>query len=288
MANLTSITITPSDPFVLISSTQQFILTAHYSDIPDDSTIGSDPTTTWSSSNTSVATVSTTSPTKGLATTLTISGFTIISATYGGFTSTAILRVGLANYSRIVEPIVEGIRTGETSGNAAHNPILNLTLPMISTFTGGVTFSNANASSGGAIGYTIVSGNANNPTELYIANEVQQIGKWVQLNSSGLATTTFNSAQRNLGVVNSTSLDVNGAQLTSGGNPVLVQYLGEEYVFATSPINAGDFLGPDSNGKVKTVPFDPSNPTPILGFAMENYGVSFAGMVKMRIQICGE
>lgn len=288
MATLTSVTITPANPFILVSNTQLFILTAHFSDAPDDPNAGIDPTTVWSSSDITVATISNTIPTKGVATAQTISGSTIITATYGGKTATTILRVGLANYSRIVEPTVEGVKVGETIANAAHNPISRLSAPIISMFTGGVAFSNANATSGGPIGYTIVSGHPDNFTQLYIANEQQQVGQWVQLNSSSYATTSFNVNQKNLGVVSSVSLNSSGNQLTAGGNPSLVQIAGEAYVFATPPINAGDFLGPDINGNVKQVPFDPGMPTPILGFALDGYGATYDGMVLMRIQICGE
>ncbi len=288
MANLTSITIAPSNPFILVSTVQAFTLTAHFSDAADDPTVGTDPTTNWSSSDTAVATISNSGPSKGQATALTISGYSIITATYGGKTTTTVLRVGLANYARTIEPIVEGVRTSETTMNAAHNPITNLASPTISAFTGSVTFSNFNATSGGPIGYTLVSGHPGNFTRPYIANEAQSIGQWVQQNVSSLATTAFNVSYKNLGIVQSVSMDANGAQLVSGGNPVLVQISGEGYVFATGPINSGDFLGPDANGKVKTVPFDPATPTPVLGFALEGDGVSFPGMVLMRIQICGE
>ncbi len=295
MAILTSITITPSNPFVLVSGTQLFSLIAHF-DFPNpDVVVGTDPTTNWTSSDTAVATITNTHDAfAGLATAQTISGSTIITATYGGKTATTTLRVGLANYSRIVEQTVDGIRDGsafsETSVTAAHNPISRLSVPTISMYSGGVVFSNANANSGGPIGYTIVSGHPGNFTQLYIANESQLDGYWVQLNASSYATATFNINQKNLGVVSSVSVDANGNQLLSGGNPVLVQIAGEAYVFATGPINNGDFLGPDdsNSGRVKTVPFNPANPTPILGFALENYGTTFSDKVLMRIQICGE
>lgn len=289
MATLTSITITPSNPFILVSNSQLFTLTAHFSDAPDDPTVGTSVSTNWSSSDIAVATITNTHDAfAGVATAQTISGSTIITATYGGKTATTILKVGLANYSRIVEPTVEGVKVSETIINAAHNPISRLSAPIISMFTGGVAFTNANAVSGGPIGYTVVSGHPDNFTQLYIANEQQQVGQWVQLNSSSYATIAFNVNQKNLGVVSSVSLDSGGNQLTAGGNPVLVQITGEAYVQATAPINAGDFLGPDVSGKVKTVPFDPGMPTPILGFALENYSATFSGMVRMRIQICGE
>lgn len=289
MANLTSITISPANPYILVSTTQAFIATAHFSDAPD-ATITTDPTTLWASSDTSVATISNSGMTKGTATALTISGSSVISATYGGKVGTTILRVGLANYTRIVEKTVEDVRIGETVLNAAHNPILRLSVPNISMFTGGVTFINTDGYAGGPpIGWTTVSGHPGNFTRLYITNEADQDGYWVQLNNTNnYVTTSFNVNQRNVGVVSSTPVDVSGNPLASGGTPVLVQIAGEAYVAATGPINAGDFLGPDTNGKVKMVTFNPAAPTPILGYALENFAASFAGKVLMRIQICGE
>lgn len=285
MAILTSITITPSNPFKLVSTTQMFTLTAHYSDAADDATIGIDPTTAWASSDTAVATINNSAgPTKGLATILTISGSTTITATYGGFNATTVLRVGLANYSRIIEPTVEGDRVGEA--DPANAPISRLTVSNISAYTGGVVFVNSLASAGGPIGYTVVSGHPNN--SIYIANDVQSAGDWVQVNSSGNTTKTFSGSQRNAGVVGSMSVDISGVQLLTGGNPVFIQTSGPAYVFATAPINIGDFLGPDSNGKVKQILFDPATPTPILGYALEGHGETFSGMVLMQIQICGE
>ena len=288
MPNLTSITISPSNPFKLVSTTQQFTLTGHYSDASDDPLLGLDSTTVWTSGTPAVATISNAGPSKGTATILTISGSSIITAEYGGKIATTILKVGLANYSRIIEMPVEKIRDGETIGNAAHNPISRLSVPNISMYSGGVTFLNANASAGGPIGYTTVSGHPGNFTSLYIANEVQQDGYWVQQNASGYATTSFSGTQKNLGVVASVSFDASGNQIGYGGNPVMVQIAGEAYVYATSPVVVGDFLGPDTGGKIKYIYFDPQSPTPILGYALENYGLSFPGMVLMRIQICGE
>lgn len=277
MATLTSISIAPSNPFSLISSTVSFTATAHFSDTTTSS-ITTDAV--WTSSDTAVATISNTAGTIGRATTQTISGSTTITATYGGKAGTTVLRVGLANYIRIVEPTVDA--------TSAHNPIQKFSVPNTSMFTGGVVFVNTtNVST--QIGYTTVSGHPGDFCKLYNTNQELSDGYWVQLNVSGLATTTFGGTQRNLGVVSSTPLNVNGIQIGTGFKaPILVQIAGEAYVFATSPIASGDFLGPDTNGKIKTITFDPENPTPILGFALESYGTTYDGMVLMRIQICGE
>jgi len=292
MAILEYITISPTNAFNLVSTTRAFTATAHFSSPTSTLNITSDPATLWTSSDTGVATISNSliPLTKGIATTQTISGSTIISAQYSGEVGTTILKVGLANYTRIVEQTVEGVRVGETSLTAAYNPIRKLTTPNISIFTGGITFLNADAySAGPKIGWTTVSGHPGNFTNLYMANETQADGYWVQLNSTnGFVTTAFGSLQKNIGVLSSTALDISGNQITGGGTPALVQIAGEAYVAATGPIYAGDFLGPDVAGKVKAITFDPGLPSPILGYALESFEASFLGRVLMRIQICGE
>lgn len=283
MATLTSVTVTPANPFVLATQTQQFTATAHFSDAPD-ADVTTDPTTVWSSATLSVATISII----GLATALTISGSTVITASYGGFDGTAILRVGLANYSRIFEQLVEDVKVTETLLNAPHDPISKMSSSILSMFAGGVTLQNVTGTSGGPIGYTIAIGHPGDFTKSYICAQQQSIGQWAQLNSSGLATTTFGS-QKNLGVVSSISVDSSGTQLSAGGNPVFVQIAGEAYVSTTDvTIVLGSFLGPDITGKVKAIPFNPASPTPILGYALENFSQTYTNMVLMRIQICGE
>jgi hypothetical protein len=290
MSTLISVSVSPANPFILVTQQEQFVATAIFSDAPN-LIITNDPTTVWTSSQTSVATISTISPTKGLATALTISGSTIISATYGGQTGTSILKVGLTNYSRIFEQLVENVKSSETPSNAAHNPIAKLTTSNFSMFSGGVTLTNFVGADGYMpIGWTLASGHPGDFTKTYIANEPQQDGYWVQLNASGLATTNLIGGQRSLGIVTSISVDNNGIQLSNGGNPVLVQVSGEQYVFTSDvTIVLGSFLVPDVNGKVKATTFVPSSPTAIIGFSLENFASStYPNMILMRIQLCGQ
>lgn len=286
MSTLISVTISPTNPFILITHTQTFIATAHFSDALD-LVVTADPTTAWDLGangilSNAVATISTSGGSKGTATANSISGYTSIRATYGGFTGVAILRVGLTNYTRTIEQFVDN--------SSAHNPIPKAITSNFSMFSGGVVFKNVTGSSGGsAIGWTLSSNHAGNITKVYTANEQQNIGYWVQLNSSKNATKTFSAGQKNLGIVSSISVDITDTQLPSGGNPVLVQIAGEGYVHTTDgTIATGSFLGPSSNGAVHAIPFDPAAPTPILGFALENFAQTYPNMVFMRIQICGE
>lgn len=295
MPTLISITISPTNPFIITLApynTQAFTAIASFSDAPP-SDITTDPSTLWISSQTAIATIITSGVGKGTATAGTLSGSTVISATYNGLSGTTILKVGLANYSRIFEQIVEGIKRTETSLSAVHNPIARLTSPNFSMFCGGVTLQNANGTSGGIpIGWSIASGHPGDFTKTYIANEQQQDGYWVQLNSSGFATTNLNSSQRSLGVVASISVDSDGNQLSSGGNPVLVQIAGEAYVWTSdATITLGSFLVPDVShaGQVIATTFDPVSPTPIIGYSLENFSTSvYPSMILMRIQLCGE
>lgn len=289
MANLTSVSVSPSSPFILTGTTQQFTATAHYSDQPDID-ITTNPLTTWASATTSVAIINSV----GLATAQSISGSSIISASFGGFDGYSTLIVGIANYIKILEQLVEGVKVTETVETADHNPIAQMTVPVLSMVAGGVTFKNGASNAGGPIGYTVASGHPGDFTKLYMAEQAQTIGQWVQLNSSQRATTVFNTTQRDLGVVKSIAVvdgydGYDGYQLAFSGSPVLVQIAGEAYVSTTdNTIVIGSYLGPDINGKIKAIPFDPEEPTPILGFALEAHGQTYDNMVLMRIQICGE
>ena len=89
---LTSIAVTPSNPSISTGATQQFTATGTYS---DQSTQNITTQVNWSSSNPSVATISNTDPTRGLAT-ATSAGSTIISATMSSATGTANLTVAPA------------------------------------------------------------------------------------------------------------------------------------------------------------------------------------------------
>lgn len=299
MPTLISVTISPPSPFILTQSglnTRQFTATANYSDAaPAD--ITNDVTTAWDVGSTgvltnAVASVSNTTPTKGLTTAKTISGSTTIRATYGGFTGTAILRVGLANYTQIQEPLVEGLKISSLPNFNAHNPIARLTVPNYSLMTGGIAFLNSNGISNSTpIGWTTVSGHPDQFSAQYIANEQQYDGYWVGIRTDGYVTTNLSVITKNLGVVTNICVDASGNPLTSGGYPVFVQLAGEAYVYTQdSTLVIGDFLGPDTSraGAVMKVAYNPAAPTPILGFALETYSATYQNMIKMRIQICGE
>ncbi len=86
---LTSISVTPASASYQVSATQQFTATAHYS---DGSSKDITQSATWSSSDTSVATVSNSSGTQGTAT-MVGSGSTSITAAVGSVEGTAAISV---------------------------------------------------------------------------------------------------------------------------------------------------------------------------------------------------
>lgn len=296
MPTLISVTVSPPNPYILIGTQQQFTATAHYSDaapadITNDSLTAWDVGSTGTLSN-AVASINNTIPNKGLATANSVSGYTVIRATYQGFTGTAVLRVGLTNYTQIWEQLVENTKVSSLPNFAAHNPIAKLSVSNFSLMTGGVMFLNQTGTSNGSpIGWTTVSGHPDSFATQYIAYEQQYDGYWVGLRSDGYATTNLSAITKNLGIVTTTCVDVNQNPLTNGGYPVFVQLAGEAYVYTQDvTITLGCWLGPDTAtiGGVKNIGFSISTTTPTLGYALENYSATYQNMVKMRIQICGE
>lgn len=89
---LASIAVTPANPAAAPGTKEQFIATGSYSDGTTQNLTGS---ATWSSSNTAVATISTTMPTQGLAKTL-AAGSSTITATSGTVSGSTTLTVTAA------------------------------------------------------------------------------------------------------------------------------------------------------------------------------------------------
>jgi len=89
-AVLASITVTPANPSIPLSSTQQFTATGTYN---NGTTQNLTTTVTWSSSNTSVATISNASGSQGLATATGL-GTTTIAAASGAINASTTLTVG--------------------------------------------------------------------------------------------------------------------------------------------------------------------------------------------------
>ncbi len=87
-ASLLSITVTPEIITVGYNTTVQYTATGHFS---DNSTQDITTLVTWSSSDTSVATISNQPGSKGLATTDGVSGSTVITATLGNISGSALL-----------------------------------------------------------------------------------------------------------------------------------------------------------------------------------------------------
>ncbi len=95
---LVSIKVTPTNPAIASSTKQQFIATGTYSDNSTQIITGS---VSWSSSDKTVATISDTSPTKGLATGVS-AGTTTITASSGNVSATTTLNVTSAQATGLV------------------------------------------------------------------------------------------------------------------------------------------------------------------------------------------
>ena len=179
---LISVAITPANPSIAAGTQQQFIATGTYS---DNSTQNLTSKVTWASSNTSVATISTTSPTMGLTSAVS-AGTTTISATLGSISGSTVLTVTSATVTQIAVTPANG----------------NLTLGLTQQYTAIGTFSDSTTqditnvvqwkSSNGSIASITVSGLAT---------------------GSALGTVTISAAFG--GITGSTSLTVNAANVSS-------------------------------------------------------------------------
>lgn len=94
---LISIVVTPATPSIAVNTSEQFFATGTYS---DNSTQNITSQVTWASTNTGVATVSTTAPTKGLVSAVS-AGTTTISASLGSVTGSTQLTVTSATVTQI-------------------------------------------------------------------------------------------------------------------------------------------------------------------------------------------
>lgn len=110
-AVLTSIAVTPSTPTIANGLTRQFTAAGTYTDA---STEDLSESVIWASSNTSVATISTTSGTKGLATAVAV-GTSTISATAGATSSSTTLTVGAPSLVSVaISPQISSATYGDT------------------------------------------------------------------------------------------------------------------------------------------------------------------------------
>ncbi len=112
-ATLTSITVTPASAIVMTSATQQMTATGNFSDSTSSNITNQ---VTWTSSNTSAATISNVAGSRGLATTPSFTGFrsTTITATLGAISGNTTLNVNGATVTAVtVNPTIT-ITVGST------------------------------------------------------------------------------------------------------------------------------------------------------------------------------
>jgi uncharacterized protein YjdB len=160
-ATLQSITINPVNPVIstnVLGKTLQLVLVGQYS---DGTTKFLSESATWSSSNTSVATISSTPGTNGLATNVSY-GTTTVTASYAGQTATATLTVQAPALVAIaVTPSSYTIASGtgvqlHATGTYADNSTLDITNTVTWTSSNNAvaTVSNTSGSQGLATGVT--------------------------------------------------------------------------------------------------------------------------------------
>ena len=178
---LVSIAITPANPSIAASTSEQFIATGTYS---DNSTQNLTSQVTWASSSPSVATVSTTAPTKGLASAVS-AGTTSISATLGSISGNTLLTVTSAT------PTVITV--------APANPTLALGLSQ--PFTATATFSDGSTQDVTGVAHWHSSSNAASITVSGLATAIN------------LGTSTISATFG--GISGSTLLTVNAANVSS-------------------------------------------------------------------------
>src|SRR5262249_48705294 len=111
-ASLQSIGVSPNSALVAAGLTQQFLASGHYSDGGNKDVTAS---VSWSSSNASIATVSNTAGSQGLAKGVVAGGPVTITATQGGISGTAQLTVTAASLQSIsVSPGLAAVPAGPT------------------------------------------------------------------------------------------------------------------------------------------------------------------------------
>ena len=177
---LVSISVTPANPTIALGMTQQFTATGTYS---DNSTQNITTSVTWSSGTKSVATISNTAGSQGLATSV-AAGAATISATSGAISASTTLTVSSATLVSIsVSPLVPTIALGTTqqftaTGTYSDNTTQNITTSV--TWTSGTksvaTISNTAGTQGlatsvaeGSTTITAASGSVNASTTLTVS-----------------------------------------------------------------------------------------------------------------------
>jgi hypothetical protein len=215
-ATLVSIDVTPSNPSVAKGTGQQFAATGHYT---DGTTQPLTSSVTWSSSDTSTATISNAPGTKGLASTLAV-GSTTISATLNGVVGSTLLTVTAATLVSIqVTPTNPSTTKGATlqftaTGIYTDNSTQDLTTQAswASSLTTVATISNATGSQGlataqavgqttisatfgGTTGSTILTVKPATLTSLQVTPTTPSAAKGTTVQFTAIATFSDNSTQ---------------------------------------------------------------------------------------------
>jgi hypothetical protein len=172
---LISISVNPAAPSIAPGTTQQFLATGTYSDSSTQNLTG---VVTWSSSNTAIASVSSTTPTKGLASAVS-AGSTTITASFGSVSGTSVLTVTSAVATSIaVAPINPSLALGlsqQFTANATFSDGSSQDVTGVATWKSSATsiasITTSGLATGKNVGSTIISAafqSANDSTSLTV------------------------------------------------------------------------------------------------------------------------
>lgn len=239
--SLVSIAVTPASPTIARQTTIQFIATGTYS---DNSTKNLTSTAAWSSSDATVATVSSTAPTGGLASGI-AAGQTTITATFGGISGNTSLTVSSATATSLaIAPLNPAIPLGTnqqftaTAGfsDGSHQDVTGVT-QWSSSATGVASITVSGLATGKGIGSTTIKGtfsglststtltvNVSNLTSITIVPNAGSIAQGTRMQLS--ATGTFNDGStRDLTFLvgwnssDATIATISGSGVASGVSP---------------------------------------------------------------------
>lgn len=134
VTTVVSVTVTPANPTIASGATEQFVATATITNAdgtPGMMDVSSDPSTTWLSGSTNVATITSTGLATGAA-----QGSSTISATFGNATGSTTLTVGPAHaLSLVLTPATANIAVGNTVAFTALELWTDGTHPLSGTVT---------------------------------------------------------------------------------------------------------------------------------------------------------
>ncbi len=286
-ATLVSIAITPANPSIALGTTQQFTATGTFS---DGSTQNLTTTVSWGSSSTTVAVISNSTGSQGLATSAAV-GTTTITATSGSINSSTLLTVGAAQLvSLAVTPVNAAIVQSGTqqftaTGTYTDGSTQNLTnsVTWSSSATAVATINAAGLATGVGGGTTTISatsGTTSNSTSLTVTASgpaltsitVTPVNPSVAIGITQQFTATGNYSDGSTqNLTNSATWTSSVPTVASISNNPSSQGLATGIATGTTTITAavgsvsGNTLLTVSSAALVSIAITPSNPSIVLG-----------------------